>query len=307
MNKDIIDPIDDKDEINDDDMMDDSMLEGDFSDIGPMEDIVIEIEEDSIEDFDIVVDEEVKLDEVEVTEDEDLVLSKHKIQGKHSLKYDSIFKGKKEDPLTDEEFESTPSYNDSFEVDKGSIYWFESIDNERYTKDKRIKEKIYEVLLENTDLNFMNNRRKPSKSDFNKYYFTIKTKLKDENFTNTEIFNELSVYFSDNLANMFKLLDGVWRDMIITELREHVGKYNTSPEVSKRNLNIGAEVAFEWTDDLSPEIKIITGVLLEVDEDIYIVDSMERVYNLELNQIIKILNNNKFKYNLNKLDHTDFL
>jgi hypothetical protein len=140
-------------------------------------------------------------------------MSKHKIQGKHSLKYDSIFKGKKETPLTEEEeFETTSTYfNENFEVDKGSIYWFESIDNENYIKEKRIKEKVYEVLLNYTDLNFLNNRRKPSKSDFNNYYYLLKTHLKDENFTNVEIFNELAVYFSDNLFNMFKLLDNKWR------------------------------------------------------------------------------------------------
>jgi hypothetical protein len=104
---------------------------------------------------------------------------------------------------------------------------------------------------------------------------------------------------------MFKLLDSTWRDMILIELREHVGKYNTSPEVTRRNLSIGSEVEFKWKDNL--DIKIITGILIEIDEDIYIVDSMENIYNLELSQIMKILNNNKFKYNLNKLDHTDFL
>ena len=34
--------------------------------------------------------------------DGDGVISKHKIQGKHSLNYDSIFKGKKEDPFTED-------------------------------------------------------------------------------------------------------------------------------------------------------------------------------------------------------------
>ncbi len=57
----------------------------------------------------------------------------------------------------------------------------------------------------------MNNRRKPSKSDFNHYYFLLKTHLKDESFTNIELFNELAIYFSDNIFNMFKLLDNKWK------------------------------------------------------------------------------------------------
>jgi hypothetical protein len=52
---------------------------------------------------------------------------------------------------------------------------------------------------------------------------------------------------------------------------------------------------------------IITGVVQEIDEDIIIVDSYEKIYYLELNQITKILNNTKFKYNLNKLNNIDFL
>lgn len=270
--------------------------------------IVIEIDDEDLvdESFDIEVD--VKEEDTEFLDDEDITLSKHKIQGKHSLKYDSIFKGKKEEPLSEDEFDTTSTYfNENFEVDKGSLYWFESIDNENYIKEKRIKEKVYEVLSNYTDLNFLNNRRKPSKSDFNNYYFLLKTNLKDESFSNVELFNELAVYFSDNLGNMFKLLDNKWRDDIINELRDHIGRHNLSPEVNMRNLTIGTEVEFEWIEIDSTEIKIITGVVQDKDDNIIIVDSYEKIYHLELDQITKILNNNKFKYNLNKLDNIDFL
>ena len=309
--------IKDEEELNDD-IMDDSLLE-DSIDIedGMSGDIIIEIDDDIEEDIiGVPVEEDdIKLEFNEADgiidtaeEDDELILSKHKIQGKHSLKYDSIFKGKKEDPLSDDEFDTMTSYyNESFEVDKGSLYWFESIDNENYIKEKRIKEKVYEVLSINTDLNFLNNRRKPSKSDFNNYYFLIKSNLKNENFSNTELFNELAVYFSDNLFNMFKLLDNKWRNLIITELQDHIGKYTTNPEVTSKNLTVGSEIEFLWKDLISNEMQIITGVIIEIDEDIYITDSMENIYNLEINQISKILNNNKFKYNLNKLDNTDFL
>lgn len=313
-----IDPIKKEEiEVSDEMEMDDSIMDDglDIED-GMSGDIVIEIEDDILE-VDIVADEieddlKLEYDSDEITidgieDDEDLTLSKHKIQGKHSLKYDSIFKGKKEDPLTDEEFDTMTTYhNENFEVDKGSMYWFESIDNENYIKEKRIKEKVYEVLSDNTDLNFLNNRRKPSKSDFNNYYFLIKSNLKDENFSNVELFNELAVYFSDNLFNMFKLLDNKWRNLIISELQEHIGRYTTDPEVSVKNLTVGSEIEFLWKD-ITEEMQIITGVIIEIDDDIYIVDSMENIYNLEINQINKILNNNKFKYNLNKLNNTDFL
>ena len=58
-----------------------------FSDDDVEMEIVIEISED--ESFD-TSDVDVKTKELE----EDIVLSKHKLQGKHALKYDSIFKGK---------------------------------------------------------------------------------------------------------------------------------------------------------------------------------------------------------------------
>jgi hypothetical protein len=322
--KDTKDPIDptnkQNEELNEDvndDFMDDSIDESLDVEDGMSGDIVIEIDDDILDDIiaTVVEDDEIKLefDDTDVSsdsieDDEDIIMSKHKIQGKHSLKYDSIFKGKKEDPLSDEEFDTMTSfYNENFEVDKGSLYWFESIDNENYVKEKRIKEKVYEVLSSNTDLNFLNNRRKPSKSDFNNYYFLIKSNLKDENFSNTELFNELAVYFSDNLFNMFKLLDNKWRNLIIIELEDHIGKYNTNPEVTVKNLTVGTEVEFLWKDIITDEMQIITGIIVDIEDNLFIVDSMENIYNLELDQISKILNNNKFKYNLNKLNNTDFL
>ena len=107
---------------------------------------------------------------------------------------------------------------------------------ENYIKEKRIKERVYEVLANHTDINFLNNRRKPSRADFNNFYYLLKTNLQDDNFTNIEIFNELAVYFSDNLFNMFKLLDNKWRNMIIQELQEHIGKQPYSEEIMNRNI-----------------------------------------------------------------------
>jgi hypothetical protein len=186
-------------------------------------DIIIEIDED---DLDIIEPEsEVKTEEPDPDE---VVLSKHKLEGKHSLKYDSIFKGKKEDPLDEEDGTSSfdTYHKDTIEVDRSSNYYFESIDNEKYIRSKQVKERVYEVLEKNTSINFLNNRRKPSRTDFNQYYNILKDNLQSESFTNVELFNELAVYFSDNLFNMFKLLDKKWRNLIILELQDHIGKNN---------------------------------------------------------------------------------
>ena len=264
-------------------------------------DIIIEIDEDDLDLTDSSKEE--------VSEEEDgIVLSKHKMEGKHSLKYDSIFKGKKDDPLDEDDPDGfSLYYKESIEVDKSSNYYFESMDNESYVRTKLVKERVYTVLKENTTMNFLNNRRKPSRVDFNSYYDLLKNNLKDESFTNIELFNELSVYFSDNLFNMFKLLDNKWRNLIIYELQDHIGKNKNSKEILNRNIYIGTELEFEWVE--GGEDKLITGVVVEADYDnsIFKIDSYENIYEVELKLITKILNNTKFKYNLNKLNNIDFL
>jgi hypothetical protein len=266
-------------------------------------DIIIEIDED-----DLLITEE-KIEKIEDPTD-DIVLSKHKIEGKHSLKYDSIFKGKKEDPIDEESFEGFSTYyKESIEVDKSSIYHTESIDNELYIRSKLVKERVYEVMSQHTEINFLNNRRKPSRVDFNQYYSLLRKHLSDESFTNIELFNELSVYFSDNLFNMFKLLDNNWRNLIIAELQNHIGTNKNSKEISNRNLYVGTEIEFLWFDSIVEEEKLITGVVIETDyqNSLYNVDSFEKIYEVKLVDITKILNNSKFKYNLNKLNNIDFL
>jgi len=269
-------------------------------------DIIIEIDENDL-DLDLVPEVEKVVDTV----DEDIVLSKHKIEGKHSLKYDSIFKGKKEEAVDEDDTSDLFSgyYRETIEVDKGSNYHFESIDNEMYIRTRLVKERVYFVLGEHTAINFLNNRRKPSRVDFNNYYSLLKSHLKDESFTNVELFNELSVYFSDNLFNMFKLLDNKWRNMIINELQDHIGKNFNSKDITNRNIYEGTEVEFFWIDQITEEEKIITGVVMEThyEENYFKVDSYENIYNVNIKQITKILNNTKFKYNLNKLNNIDFL
>lgn len=268
--------------------------------------LVIEIDESDLE---LIVGDDVVEKSEESEESEDIVLSKHKIQGKHTLKYDSIFKGKKEDPLDEDDPEGTSMYyKETIEVDKSSNYYFESIDNEQYIRAKLVKERVYTILSENTNLNFLNNRRKPSRVDFNNYYMLLRTNLQQESFTNVELFNELSVYFSDNLFNMFKLLDNKWRNLIISELQDHIGKSKTDKEIKNRNIYIGTEIEFMWVDSLGEE-KSITGVVVDADYEssIFKVDSYENIYEVDISKITQILNNSKFKYNLNKLNNIDFL
>lgn len=285
-----------------DDSSDSGLDFGDDEDL----DIIIEIDEDDLD-----LDLQPEVEKVVDTVDEDIVLSKHKIEGKHSLKYDSIFKGKKEEAVDEDDTSDLFSgyYRETIEVDKGSNYHFESIDNEMYIRTKLVKERVYFVLGEYTTINFLNNRRKPSRVDFNNYYSLLKTHLKDESFTNVELFNELSVYFSDNLFNMFKLLDNKWRNLIITELQDHIGKNINSKDITNRNIYEGTEIEFVWDDPITEEEKIITGVVMETDYDTstFKVDSYENIYMVDIKNITKILNNTKFKYNLNKLNNIDFL
>jgi hypothetical protein len=290
------------DEEDSDDSSDSGLDFGDDEDL----DIIIEIDEEDL-DLDLVPEVEKVVDTV----DEDIVLSKHKIEGKHSLKYDSIFKGKKEEVVDEDDTSDLFSgyYRETIEVDKGSNYHFESIDNEMYIRTKLVKERVYFVLGEHTAINFLNNRRKPSRVDFNNYYSLLKIHLKDESFTNVELFNELSVYFSDNLFNMFKLLDNKWRNLIITELQDHIGKNINSKDITNRNIYEGTEIEFVWDDPITEEEKIITGVVMETDYDTstFKVDSYENIYMVNIKNITRILNNTKFKYNLNKLNNIDFL
>lgn len=310
--------VDDDDDI-DDDFNEIEETDLSFDDDDDLDESQSEIEIDDDEELDIIIEideDELELDlssepVVEAESEDDIVLSKHKLEGKHSLKYDSIFKGKKDDPVDEDDTSDLFSgyYKESIEVDRASNYHFESIDNETYIRTKLVKERVYAILQEHTTISFLNNRRKPSRVDFNNYYQLLRVHLKDESFTNVELFNELSVYFSDNLFNMFKLLDNKWRNLIISELQEHIGKNANSKDVKNRNIYEGTELEFVWDDPITEEEKIITGVVVETDYEnsMFKVDSYENIYLVRINQITKILNNTKFKYNLNKLNNIDFL
>jgi hypothetical protein len=267
-----------------------------------------EIEESNIDSEESNIDSEENDSTVVAPDIDNFSISKHQIDGKHSLKYDTIFKGKKEEINEDEELSFTEISYDTIELDKSSSYYSETNDNETYFRTKKLKEKVYQVLDEHTQVNFKVNRRKPSKVDFNSYICILKKNLSEYNFTNVEIFNELSFYFSDNLFNMFKLLDSYWKQEIIKELQEHIGKNNKSKEIRNRNIYESTEIEFQHIDG-SGDVKIIQGIVKETDydNDSFKVDSYENIYTVKLSDVVRIINNTKFKYNLNKLNNIDFL
>jgi hypothetical protein len=253
---------------------------------------------------------------------EDNQISKHKESGKHALSHDSIFKGKKEEPL--EESYTETYFNDDFRHDPGSLYHHESINHQDYIREKDLKEKVFKILSDKTELNFENNRRKPSRIDFNIYYSLLREELDNDKFTYTEIFNELAYYFSDNLLNMLKLLDNKWRANILTELSKHVGEIPDDwDEVKPKNLTIQAEIEFEIEVEVDPseidimtmddedcyETRLITGVIVDINKNTkeYTVNSFQDTYIVPLECITQIFNNRKHKYNLNKLNNLDIL
>lgn len=269
---------------------------------------------DDVEINDVIIydDEEEDIDVSDLDDDDldidNFSLSKHKIEGKHALKYDTIFKGKKEDITEDEDIPFMDINSDTIELDKSSSYYTESNDNESYFRSKKLKEKVYDILNDYTDVDFSVNRRKPSKVDFNSYLCILKKHLTEYNFTNVEIFNELAFYFSDNLFNMFKLLDSYWKQEIIKELQDHIGKNEKSKEIKNRNIYVDTEIEFEDVD-INGNKRLIQGIVKETnyEESTFKVDSYENIYTVKLSEIVRIINNTKFKYNLNKLNNIDFL
>lgn len=147
-----------------------------------------------------------------------------KLIGKHSLKYDTIFKGKK-DPVT-EEYQSEhiiKNAGGSLDIDDSDLHGEESKNNIDSYRDSILKEQIYKILKDNTDIKFHAHMRKPAKTDFNAYFALLIKELAAFGYTNSEIFIELSGYFSPNIWNMFILLDKKFGKIIIKELQDKFG------------------------------------------------------------------------------------
>ena len=197
--------------------------------IEEIEDIDIDIdldidEEDFDEDFAIEFDEDVdnKEDYTEHDSNEedkfDLLYhfntNKHKQEGKHRLKEDTIFKGKTDKKSEDDiyDYQEDNDYND--------VVNFFSGESEEYSKNdeqNKLTKDIYEILNTKTNIDFTQNRRKPNKEMFNNYYNLIVKELGFK-YTKSELFVELSFYFTDSIFNMYKLLDKESATIIIREL-----------------------------------------------------------------------------------------
>lgn len=190
--------------------------------------------DEDVNDVDIDVDEESNIDNTvnndESESDLDVYFkystNNHKLEGKHSLKRDTIFNGK----IADADFED--SYHIDFgihesdiyefgdiPIERGSIFEEESRHNDDILNRRRLSEDVYNLLKNNTELDFSANRRKPNKVIFNNYYKMLLTNM-DKQYSKSEIFVELSYYFTDNIFNMYKLLDKNFATSIIIELKE---------------------------------------------------------------------------------------
>lgn len=197
----------DKKDIKDDDIVDNDIVDDDIND-------------DDISDDDISNNDE------PINDDDDTVYfkfntTKHKLEGKHSLKRDTIFQGKIIDEDDEELYSSITGdyYNKDFPIKKGTMFEVESRNLEDLENQRNLKKDIYNLLNENTDLDFTSNRRKPNKQAFNGYYDMLLKKL-NKKYTKSEIFVELSYYFTDHIFNMYKLLYPEHATNIIMELKE---------------------------------------------------------------------------------------
>jgi hypothetical protein len=162
---------------------------------------------------------------VEKNENFDLIFkfntNKHREEGKHSLERDTIFKGKLKKQVVDENdnlIENSIGYTEEIEDHNDNFSILDNYkDNEDYLNQNNLSKDIYNMLKLKTDIDFSTNRRKPNREIFNMYYDTLLKEL-GFRYTKSEIFVELSFYFTDNIFNMFKLLDKRPATIIIKEL-----------------------------------------------------------------------------------------
>jgi hypothetical protein len=274
------------------------------------DDLILDSDDDSI--LDSLLDDtqaQIELDAQDVQaqmEDNIIALSQHSLQNKHTLKHDSIFKGKKE--VYSEEDAICEYYRpETYDIDEGSNSWSESMDNENYIRAKFLEEKIHHILTTETEINLKSERRNPGKAVFNGYYSLVVDRLSLDGYSHTEIFNSLSVYFSENLFNMYKLLHNKWRMLIYKELENHIGTTKRSDAVQRKNLDVGSEIEFIHHTESST--MRIAGVIIQEnhEECDYVVNSYQKIYHVDLEDIVRIIDNTKFRFNLDKLNYVDFI
>ena len=215
---DLDDELQELNEINEDEIVDETILDiENIENIENDEECVIELSE--------AISAEI-LEDIE-EDDVDIMFkfntNNHKIEGKHALLRDTIFKGKIEDVTdqVDEYFniQEDININDGLPIEIGSNYEFESKHNEEYVNRQKLAKDVNRMLSEKTELDFSSNRRKPNRQAFNDYYKMLIDNIGKE-YTKSEIFVELSYYFTDNIFNMFKLLDKEYATQIIIELKQ---------------------------------------------------------------------------------------
>jgi hypothetical protein len=183
---------------------------------------------------------EIPLDSIDLSDDETVATMPLR---NHKLKYDSIFKGKKEVPIDPDKEDlhiNAEVQSSKISVDGGSSYFQETHSSQDTLHYIELKEFVFDKLVNDLKLDIKPPtvpipRRKPGKLDFNKYYSYIVQSMETNKFTYSEIFVELSSYFSDNLTSMFKILEPRWGNVIIRELSDHFGidgkKYYTPIKV----------------------------------------------------------------------------
>jgi len=153
----------------------------------------------------------------------------HKLDGKHSLKRDTILNGRLTEGADGEEeilqsntgaaIEFDLYDNGDIPIERGSVFEEESKNAEDMQYKRKLSEDVYNLLRKNTDLDFRANRRKPNKATFNNYYRMLLINI-DKQYTKCDIFVELAYYFTDNIFNMYKLLDKKYATAILREMRE---------------------------------------------------------------------------------------
>lgn len=197
--------------------------------LSPDDDYTTEIIVDELElELTTNLDEEL-LEEVYEEEEDEFSLriksrqNKHRQEGKHSLKHDSIFYGKlspNKDPydiescIVDELIEHPTSYDPSTRSND------ELYSNDRYVNNINLYNDIHDVLEHTYKFDFAAPRRKPNKKELNKIYKMLCKELFEKRYTRVEIFVELAYYFTDNIFNMYKLLEPKYSTAILRELKD---------------------------------------------------------------------------------------
>ena len=212
-------------DLTDNDILDADLMDNDIE----VDDIEIDDDDDDGEDDEEKDDVDNSISSDESESELDIYFkygtNNHKLDGKHSLKRDTIWHGKLAEEVT-EEMKSINFGMMEYEffdkgdmpIERGSVFEEESRNAEEVQSKRKLSQDVYHLLKENTELDFRSNRRKPNKATFNNYYRMLLVNI-DKQYTRSEIFVELAYYFTDNIFNMYKLLDKKYATTIIKELR----------------------------------------------------------------------------------------